>query len=380
MIRLPMPLALAVAVAAPTLLLHLMASEDRSEMGLTVAPFATPRLLIAHMLAALPFALIMRQRLGLSLHSGVQFAVMAGASLCALLFVPAISDILADGSASFGVRAIFRSLIALALVSAWLIWLWQPQASSPKPLAWLASVALAFIPPAVFAERQREGFAKEFPGHLQSQQFRKAQADLSAASDLGDALTSGKRTSADTRELLNKKIESLKVAVAKPVSPTASSQAKLERVMHYLSLSRPDDAEKILSTLSPDSVDVQLLRMAVMKERQDWAAMEQQAQAILSTSTDANLKSFATKNLMEALRKQGRWAEVEAMLKQLIESEPKEAGASYFQLALLAADRGKIHEALEHFDMAEKLDPSLIESIAVPRRRIKANSFSCFQR
>src|SRR5262245_33525047 len=108
-------LAVLAAVAIPALALH-AAAVDRHAFGLTAAPFATPRLLLAHLITAIPIGLLItiwwnaRSSAPSRDELTRRLAVAALATVSAL----AVSRMLESSDMSFVALAIIRTLLSIA--------------------------------------------------------------------------------------------------------------------------------------------------------------------------------------------------------------------------------------------------------------------------
>src|SRR5262245_1568903 len=117
MVRHTIAILLLLACAAlPTAWLHFSIPEERTSMGLTAAGFGWPRVLVVHLVAAIPLGLLIP--LGLNLRS----AIVAGLGVSALGvgLAPAIAANLNALEAGFLARVLVRGVIAVGLIAPWI--------------------------------------------------------------------------------------------------------------------------------------------------------------------------------------------------------------------------------------------------------------------
>src|SRR5262245_59119074 len=114
-------LGIALAVVVPAGVLHALAGAERHALGLTIAPFAWPRLLVAHLAAAVPLGLVVARAVGqlgpARGSASVWGWAAAGAGVAGLgaLLVLALAAALDAAEAGLVTRTVARSAVAFLL-------------------------------------------------------------------------------------------------------------------------------------------------------------------------------------------------------------------------------------------------------------------------
>jgi tetratricopeptide (TPR) repeat protein len=377
-------LALLFSVAIPAILLHASAGDSRLEAGLTAPLFAWPRLLFAHLVAALPLSVAIVSRLANAW--GFKTRRIAGLLLVLIFWgmLQPLAETLNDLESGFTIRTLLRTLFAVATVSGCLL-LTTRQLPPVSLGTTMATLALASLPPGAYTARLIEARGTDFETFSKSRRLVKAETCLQGLCDLGSTREYGKRTVYALLPLLRKEIDKLERLTGTPLAETAPLDAKTQRVFQLVELNRLTEAEEILNQLSPGERPVELGRLVIQRERENWAELEASSRRLIESlahdsTSDRTLLELAYENLSESLKNRQLHRELEAMLAEAEKTLPARAGSFRFQLGLHFANRGQTENALQAFAEAEQLDPKLHSVIEPQRRRLKTNTFSCLTR
>jgi tetratricopeptide (TPR) repeat protein len=356
------------AVAAPAAAWHVLAGGDR----LTAAPFGWPRLLVAHLAAAVPLAVCLAARIGPRGGPWARAAVAAGVTLGTAAALPFVADFLTAAEVGFTGRAIVRTLLAALAATAWVAVVPVPAARLP----WVAAVAFAVVPPLAYAHRLAETRAADFDTFAKTGRLVRALAALDGLADLGSDKRFAGKSVRELIPLLKKDVDKLAARAAGPLPPT--EEGKVGRAMLLVALNRPAEAEDVLKEIASPPPAALMVRAAVARERGRWADLEAACRSVTDrTDVPPEVLQDAFDGLGEAHRNLGRAADAAAAYRAAADRLPHRAGYYELQLGLLAADRGRPHDALAHFAEALRLDPTLEPTVAPHRRRVSTNSPSC---
>jgi tetratricopeptide (TPR) repeat protein len=353
-------LGVVLAVGVPAAALHLSAAE-RHPHGLTAAPFATPRLLVAQLVMALPLGLMLAVWLSHRAREATGIAtrlVLAGpAAFVGVLACSGVANLLAD--AGFTGHAVARSLLAVALVTPWLFVV-QGRAESAGLRGWYWAVGglLALLPPAMYADRLRESEARAFAEYRDTGRFVRARSVLDGLTDLGADLPSF-ATRAEARKQLDRDIATLTEAVRAPLTSDAPPSVRLVRGFVLIQLDRLSEAETVLAPLAEGDPNAALVLAAAYRDQQRWdeaEALSRRAIELLGPG-DGDLLGTAYDGWAEAARGAGRPGDAERALREALDRLPARAAHYHLKLGRHYHDGGRPAAALEHLGEAVRLDP-----------------------
>jgi tetratricopeptide (TPR) repeat protein len=348
------------AVGVPAAALHLSA-PDRHPLGLTAAPFATPRLLVAQLVTALPLGVVLAAWLARRAHESsglVTRLVLAGpAAFVGVLACSGAANLLAD--AGFAGHAVARSVLAVALVTPWLFVVQRAESAGLRGWPWAVGGLLALLPPALYADRLRESETRAFTEYRDTGRFVRARALLDGLTDLG-ADPPSFATRAEVRKQLDRDIATLTEAVRAPLTPDAPSSVRLVRGFALIQLDRLSEAETVLAPLAEGDANAALVLAAAYRDQQRWdeaEALSRRAIDLLGPG-DRDLLGTAYDGWAEAARGAGRPADAERALREALDRLPDRASEYHLKLGRHFHDGGRPAAALDHLREAVRLDPS----------------------
>jgi len=360
-------------------LLILITPIGRAELGLIASPFAQLRLLAAHLVSAIPLAVVLTQTIRskrpLSVRIVLGMALLGGV----VAVMPKLATWLNDAAVGFYAKCVARSLIAVAMTSAVILVMPREQGVAMRRFGF-AALLLAVVPVGLYAHQQEAQQASQYESFAASDRLKGALGALEILNDLGSSREFSAKKQPTLRAKLGRDVARLEKNVRGSLPSNASFADRFQRALILLSLDRPLEADAILARLPVEDVGVQLMRGAAQREAEQWSEAEAFFRRVL-VAPDAQEASriSAYEGLGEALRKQGRYADAVVAYQEAAATIPSRAGYFTFQLGLLAADRQRPREALESFAQAVALDPTLESQVESPRRRVQATSFDCWR-
>jgi Tetratricopeptide repeat len=354
------------AVAVPAVGLHLSAPE-RHAHGLTASPFATPRLLVAHLVTAIPLGLMLAagaNQLGWANRDagspGARVFLAAAVTVAGVLITPAVGRSLAD--AGFIAHVVARSAVAVLLVTAWLF-AGLGRVAAPGPLrGWHYAIGgmLAVMPAGVYAEQLREARTKELETYLGNGRFVRARGTLDELTDLGASPPSPAKDLAALKKQLDQEIRALGESVRRTLPDTAPVQARLARGFALIQLDRFSEAEVMLMPVAESDPGAALVLAAAYRDQERWdeaETMSARAVRLLGPDGDRDLLTTAYHGWAEAARNAGRPAAAERVLQEALTRLPERAAYFHLLLGRHYHDGGRPVPALDHLQEARRLDP-----------------------
>jgi hypothetical protein len=384
---------LVLAVAVPAVLLHALVPDDeRRAAGLTAAPFAWPRVLVAHLVAALPLGLLVARPLRTAAHTNevppgawlVGGAAVVGA---VALVSPGLADALSGGAFGEVPLLVLRALVALALVVPWCAWAGEkPDAPLPRAgVAFAVACGLALVPPALYASAATAARAASANEWLASGRLIKAERALAGLCELGSARLVADKPAGDVRRAARRDLDRLERTAQFPLPPTAPPRARFARAEVLIQLDRLDEAAALLEPLAPGSPNAQMLLATLDRDRGHFAASAAGYEAVLArTVPDAGrdieareTARLAFEGLAFVARADNRPADAEAALLRAIEALPADAAQFHFLLGRHYSDGGRPVRALEHLRRAAELDARFAARAAEIELAIRTSTPAC---
>ncbi len=151
----------ALAVVVPGAALHFSADADRLAGGLTASPFGWARVLIVHLIGALPLGVIVAGRVRAApaandVVRGLWAVIGLALAGLAALVCPGIGDAVSGGEFGALPLLVLRAALAFGLVLPWCVWAVDPPASgdtTAKPrLVFALGVGFAVLPGGLYAD------------------------------------------------------------------------------------------------------------------------------------------------------------------------------------------------------------------------------------
>lgn len=370
-------LAVFAAVLLPAAASTLFLSEERANLGLTISPFGQWRLFLAQLALACPLALDLSRRIPAWGQLGHRVGLACLMTFVMLWLAGVLAETLQATEAGLVPAHFFRCFLALGLVGPWCYLVSQPALLRLDWLPTLGAGLMLVLPSYSFVLRLEDAAAQEYEQFVDAGQVQRAAGALERLADYGSDRRFRKKSVAQCRAAIAKDLQRLNRLVSSPLPTNAPLDLRIERIMHLLQLNRIAEAETVLASLPGPSLESRLLRAAVLKQSDRWAELAQLCEAL---AADPSPTELVYESWGEALTKQSRYREAEAVYQQAIERFPKLAGAFQLKLGLLAADQGQSQRAIQQLQEAVRLDPRLEEEARRPLRNIREEGWGCLSR
>lgn len=384
------------AVIVPAAVLHFAAPSERLAAGLTAAPFGWPRVLLAHLVTALPLGLVAARwlRASSAVHEAAPVlwvAVGAGGAGLAAAVCPALGEAVSGGGLDATVLLVLRAALALALVLPWCVWaLAKPEPGAnarvgPGVLFGLGAAA-AVVPCGLYAEAVVAARTEQAADLVRRERVVRADAVLTGLVELGSDRPVGKKPPAEVRKAYAAVIPRLKQAGNGSLSPAAPPKARLERALLMIQLDRLDEAADLLRPLAEHDDTAALLLATVLRDQERWATSDELYARVLDAqlpraATDRSAAGAcltAVEGLAFNARADGRPADAERVLTRGLDALPAHAAQFHFFLGQHYHDGGRTGPAVEHLRAAARLDPaSHAEPAAKLIRQIQTATPAC---
>jgi hypothetical protein len=371
------------AVVIPAAVLHFTADERRAA-GLTASPFAWPRVLVAHLVTALPLGFLIAGKLRAvpalnETARGLWVGIGCGMAGLAVAVSPAFGEAIAAGGVDATVLLVLRALLAFGLVLPWCVFATDPRGerrSPGRPGLWFAVCAgLALVPCALYAEAIVAGATKSAEEWATTGRYARAERVLVGLVELGSDRPVAGKPPAELRRELRKELDRLERMARSPLAEGASPQARLMRAEVLIQLDRLDEAADLLRPLAAEHITATLLLAAVERDRGQWASSDELYEVALAEllpkadrdPRSRNMCRLCFDGLAYNARNDRRPADVERALQRGLEALPVDAAYFHFLLGQHYSNTGRPAPAIEHLTRATELDPA---SYRAPAERI----------
>jgi hypothetical protein len=385
-------LGLVLAVAVPAAALHALVPDDaRRAAGLTAAPFAWPRVLVAHLLCALPLGLLVARSLCAAARAndvppGAWPAVAAAVLGAVAVASPGLADALSGGEFGEVPLLVLRALVALVLVLPWCAW----ARSEPEPLpragvAFAVATGLSLVPPALYASAATAARASTASEWAATGRVAKAERALAGLCELGRARPVNGKPPGELRRALLRELERLGAGAKYPLTASAPPRARVARAEVLIQLDRLDESAALLEPLAAGSLEARLLLATVDRDRGRYTESAAHYEAVIARAVpDAaqfpaarETARGAFEGLAFVARADARPADAEAALLRAREALPADAAHFHFLLGKHYNDGGRPAKALEHLRRAAELDPKYADRAAEIERAIRTGTPAC---
>jgi len=368
------------AVVIPALLLHWAADPSRHRAGLTIPPFAWPRVLVAHLGSALPFAWLVAARfrkiLDLSDSSAVLwiiaglFAVAAG-----MIILPGIGQSLVASEAGFIPALCLRATVAFGLILPWCMAFGVRFSHPPSLWALSVGVGLAIVPSGIYCQTVISNRTEVARDLLERERLAKARPLVLGLCELGSEEPLGPASPHQVLKYLDDLLPKLERTVAQVSSVPVSPSTRLQRATLLVRLDRLEEAAELLTPLAATDPTAALFLAGIYRDLNRWAESTELYTAALahfspqspSDPNAAEMCRLALEGLVFICRQTNRHAEVERLLLRGLEVCPTDAAFFHYELGKHYAEIGRPAQAAYHFDEAARLDPTryrrLVEQI-----------------
>lgn len=361
-------------------------------------PFAWPEVGAVHVACAIPLAWLLWQAIGAKIagegHSLGMTLVLSAAMLGVfrLLFwhlSPSDTppELLANSHLLLRVAAGFTAAMGIAglllvLNSRWFI-SHETERQPIHPLAWtFAAMTIALVPTTYEYSRVKSD-ATTAHEHLSQSRLAEAADLLNRCVVLDSTGSFHGEAFCETLPALTVEIDRIRQYLQQPLSEPASEQQLIERGKALAMLGRNEEA---LLVLLPAASSPQFgqwgghqLLGTLYQDRRDWEESLFHFRLAAHDATEKNPIPLA--NAMQgqafALRKLGRIEDAEAAYLELLGLAP--TADNHFLLAQFYDDIQDTHLAVEHAELAKKLDPTNYQGASDSLvRQATANHFGCF--
>jgi len=369
-------LAAAVAIGASWIVTDGSTESYRAQLGLTMAPFGRPRMLMVHLLASLPLALVLaRAATGRLSTNEVEFWtvgwLVAGffVALGAFLFAPAFGTLFTD--APFLARAGARSIWCLALELPWCLALVRTIAARRSFVPGWIDLALAFAVsfglPAVYALRVADDESKQLAELLERGRILKARASLEAIRDVGTGEPVGAAPLRELQKQLDREIALSLELANRPLPRSASLDLRLERELRLAMIGQTEEAERKLRPLAASDLSAKRILALVLQEREGWdESCSLNREVLEGYINQASGNAQALKmcvgcfdDLAYNARASGHFTTAEAVYFEALDRLPVSAAAHFhFRLGQQYYQAGRPASAIEQLRHASQLDPA----------------------
>lgn len=374
------------AVLVPAASLEYFCSPERHAAGLTAAPFAWRRILVAHLTAAIPFGLAC----GVALRSRPTISRMGiGPWIVLGIAMPAIAGrttLEIEGEISC---LLVRSALAAALVVPWCVLAIAPRRQGKDGSVWIVlavGAGLAIVPCGLYGDAVMAGYTREATDLMLQQRLQRAGETVAGLCELGSGRPVGSRTPANAQKWIAARLAELRREADRPLPSPARPSDRVDRAIALVKLERLDDAAELLRPIVPDDETASLMLAAIHAHRQRWPESDSLYRAILdgrlaASQSDPRAREVcraALTGLAENARSDRRFADEEATLRRGVVELPRDASQFHFLLGRHYHARGQNGPALDELTAAVRLDPAVYRKLAEPIvQQIRDSTPSC---
>lgn len=380
------------AVVIPAAVLHFSAPDERLAAGLTAAPFGWPRVLVSHLLTALPLGLIAARwlRAAPAVNEAAPvlwIALGAGAPVLGAAVCSALGEAVSGGTFGAVPLLALRAAVAFVLVLPWCVWATARPEPDARPLVCPGALfglgaAVAVVPCGLYVEAVVAARTEQAADLVRRERVVRADAVLTGLVELGSKRAIGKKSPAEVRKGYAAVLPRLKRAG----NGSPSATAPLDRALLLIRLDRLDEAADLLRPLAERDDTAALLLATVYRDQERWAASDELYARVLAAQlpraeTNPSLAGAcltAVEGLAFNARADGRPADAERALTRGLGAIPGRAAHFHFLLGRHYHDGGRTGPAVEHLREAAKLDPaSHAEPAAKLIRQIQTATPAC---
>ncbi len=347
-----------------------------------VLSFGPPLLSIVQLLCAVPLGVVVAMKCGGTGRRVLPLAwVSLGIAMMLLVvgFSPAIASALDRDEMGFLGRSAVRTVLALAIVTPWLVPIASRWRVETPPVAWVAGVLLATLPPLSFALRLTETLSAEAASHLDTGRLAKARAALVGLVAIGSWRLVGSSAPVVALGAVERSILAAEAETARPLGPNAGPSSVMQRAFRLAQIGREDDAAAMLEPVARVNREAALLLASVDRDRERWSESERGYRRVLTSAgpLDAATLAMTYDGLIDALRFSGRGPDAIDVTRDAARAVPRHAGHFAMQRGRLELDAGRPLAAMNSLSSALKLDPSLGPQVAPLIRQVKVRTPAC---
>jgi hypothetical protein len=381
------------AVVVPAALLELTLDEGRRAAGLSAAPFAWRRIMLAHLVAALPLGLIVAARIrsfpALSGWPRWPWLVLgAAAAGIAALASDAAGDALARSELGFLPLLLLRALVAFSLVLPWCVAVVDPPTESrprPRGVTFAIGLGLAIVPCGLFTNAVSAARTEEAAALLTQRRLLRADWVVTGLCELGSARPILSISPEQVRKRLAASLPALRRQQYEPMPAWAAPAVRIYRAVVLVQLEHLDEAADMLRPLVPGDRVATLMLAAIYSDQKHWTESDALYTAILErllplAGSDEKARSdcrTAFDGLADNARLSHRPAAAEAVLNRALEELPADTAHFHFLLGRHFHDAGRIGLALHHLQTVAQLEPASAGPAHELIRQIRTSTPGC---
>ena len=338
--------------------------------------FVGYRLFMTHLFASIPLACLLASKVRDKLPQyRFAFILLAICTLALPLSLESISWTFRQIETGFFLRWFVRCFVAFSLSLGWIVT--SPIKCTWRPTrAWSWTLLLWLAIPGVYAWRQSELDREEFDANLSGMRLSRAyDSEERLVETIGPIEIKGVRSD-EWRRKLKKEIAYAEKSVALPIPKDASLEANLQRAMQLLTLSRYSEAERVLVDSRSSDYQVTLLRAVAARELHDWEQVELRCRELLSDQLTNKREGdpLVFQLLGESQVGQRKIKEAIKSYEFAVQQCQKSRGEFEIRLGTLLGEAGNYLQAIEHFQLAMTVEPSLAPEANKRIRGLQSNS------
>lgn len=376
------------AVIVPAGVLEFTCDSGRRAAGLTAAPFAWPRILIAHLTAAVPLGLacgaFLRSRVAVVKVGSWPWAFLG---IATTVLVGYLSPHIEGSMPSL----LLRSALAVALVVPWCVLAIEPQRPEkigPRWMGFAVGTGLAVVPCGLYCDAVMAGYSREATELILQRRLQRASGIVAGLHELGSERPIGSRTPEKANQWLAARLADLRREADRPLPASPRPSARVDRAIALVELERLEDAAELLRPIVPEDESATLMLAAIHAHRERRPESDALYSAILEqrlaeTRADPRARAVcrtALNGLAENARQDRRFADEEAVLRRGVAELPRDAAQFHFLLGRHYHAAGRNGLALVELNAAVQLDPvgykKLVEPIVQQIRNSTPNCWS----
>lgn len=379
------------AITVPTLILHLTTDTDRRSFDLTAPPFGWLRILLTHLVTALPLGWLVASTLrrnsfvrNVSPASAIVVGLLIAAMATAIL--PGLGNDIVAGEITSLPALVVRAVAAFALILPWCVAFADAMPCIPSALAFSVAVGVAILPSGLYSEAvivNRTEIARDY---LERERLSLARPIVLGLCELGSELPFNNATPHQVLKFLDATLPKLEQAVALPLPANVPDAVRLERVMLLVRLHRLEDASQLLQPLADSDPAARLFLAGIYRDLNRWNESDQLFHAALAyygpqgarDPDAAQLSQMAYEGIVFNAKQSGRLSAAEEVLQTGLAEYPGLSAFFHYELGRHYADRGRPAQAAYHLLEAARINPKRYgEPAEKLRRSLLTGPYGC---
>ena len=352
-------------------------------------PFGLNRILVVHLLAAMPFCFWVGWRIPIAAahRMAVLVCIATGALLALVSFQAAnqISEQAVASGANFIWRTVWVTLLALPWCLAAVIVL-RKMTGIDKPF-WSDGVTawLLLIVPLVYTGYVVERQSLLLRNDLEMEQYRSALQLTQKLAVIGDEQILGE-SPGELLQKLQQTVSQLQQATAQPLPSNPTRQQRLQRAYELFCLGEFEQMKQLIAEqASVDPMASFRLAMSFEAQGQSTAAVRQFRTTIrlIEATSDPSLEPFlrsSVEHLANNLRRAGDYAVAEEVLLAGLNESPELRDTFLLQLGYHYSMAGRTSDAVDYFEQAAQQNPKMRERADAEIAKMSRQAEGCLLR